>query len=581
MTDPTGRLVPSAVVLATVLAVVGASATAGRPLALQDRYPVARWLPDAGHRQRLGGVDGAATTLEWASGTGFTVLQSGPVGLVLAAESIDELATLELARGSWVTTGADGTAIRRGDELLAVTEAGVETRVSTDGDQFVVYSPARLELPTAVRPGQVWRSTGSLTVGRGDTTTGSLDYGLVASADRPADPAEASAGCVDVTLRETIGTEPETATTRTWCPGTGIVRTSGVGGTWGPTEAPPSAAAGWGTAAQPPDWTAAPFWKVTSVSAARQPPLSLTPAVPPVLLPGDVMVYANETGHDLVAIGLREDSPNARWHAHPGGEVTALRAFGDIVVAATTRRRLVGYGPGGEWLWTQPLPDVAEADLTPLDDELLVVAGLDGTVAAYAIATGARVWAHRMPNEIRRTPSVSGGRVYVLDQAGNLAALDRDGTPAWTAAAEMADSVTVAGDRLVLSSAVSNRLVGFDVADGTETWRRSFPGAKDALTAVAETVVMRTGDGLVAVDAATGQELWRRTGPVHGLAGGATYAAVVGADALELWDRGGTRLAAWPHGLGDLDGGASTFLTEGAGALALTRGDRVLMVGFR
>lgn len=573
------RIVPSAVVLATILAVVGASATAGSPSSLEDRFPAARWIPVAGHRERLVGTDGAATTIEWARGTGFTVLQSGPVGLILAADSIEELAALELARAGWVTTGPDGVASRRGDELVAVTEAGVETRVSTEGEQFVVFSPPRLELPAGVRPGQVWRADGSITVGSGATTTGTLAYRLVASADPPADPAESAAGCIAVTLRETIEAEPESLTTRTWCPGAGIVRTSGAAGTWQPSAAPPIASSAWRTATEPPAWTTAAQWRRTIWSAARQPPLSLTPAVAPVLLPGDVVVYANETGQDLVAIGLRGDSPNADWHAHPGGDVTALAAFGDIVVAATTNRRLVAYGPGGEWLWAFPLADVSEAALTALDEDRLVVAGLDGTVTAVEVRTGARAWLHRMPNEVRRTPVVAGGRVYVLDQAGNLVSLGRDGSPLWTASAEMADSFTVAAGHVVLASAVSNRIVGFAVADGTESWRRSFPGAKDGLTAVSDGVVMRTSDGVVAVHSATGAELWRRPGPVHGLAGGGGYATVVGADAVELWDGDGRRVASWAHELGDLSSGAGTFVTSGDGTLAVTRGDRVVRLG--
>lgn len=89
----------------------------------------------------------------------------------------------------------------------------------------------------------------------------------------------------------------------------------------------------------------------------------------------DVLVRATIPGDDLLGIRApAEDSSTSTgatttgatttrdWigstRMHPGGQIHTVAAFGDVVVASTTQRRLVTYSASGLRLWLLNLADL-------------------------------------------------------------------------------------------------------------------------------------------------------------------------------------------------------------------------------
>ena len=115
----------------------------------------------------------------------------------------------------------------------------------------------------------------------------------------------------------------------------------------------------------------------------------------------------------------------------------AWLAAGDVTVAGTSQREVVGYGPRGEWRWTHGLDDVPSRPRWPVDEDHLVVTSAAGEVVALDPATGEQLWDDVVSDRVRcsgRSPTAA--TVVVADVAGGLAAYDvESGTPTWDAEA--------------------------------------------------------------------------------------------------------------------------------------------------
>jgi outer membrane protein assembly factor BamB len=142
--------------------------------------------------------------------------------------------------------------------------------------------------------------------------------------------------------------------------------------------------------------------------------------------------------------------------------------------------------------------------------------------------TGAIVW--RVPTDapVHAAPTVSGGRVYVVDVNDEMLAFNAaDGTPAWTYQALTeparmlgASSPAVSGETVVASFA-SGELVALQAANGAELWNASLSRASrtNALSEIRDIVgrpvIFRTdvyaashSDVMSAVDFRTGSPRW-------------------------------------------------------------------------
>ena len=158
--------------------------------------------------------------------------------------------------------------------------------------------------------------------------------------------------------------------------------------------------------------------------------------------------------------------------------------------------------------------------------------GNDEVVAAYSVATGRPVWAHRDPVRFyesnggagpRGTPTLAGGRVYAFGATGILNALDaRTGAVLWSSNVARDTDTKVPGwgfsssplvaEGVVVVAAAGN-LAGYDAATGKHRWTGPRHGGSysspqlvtiDGVTQV----VMMSSAGTTSVAPATGEVLW-------------------------------------------------------------------------
>lgn len=160
-----------------------------------------------------------------------------------------------------------------------------------------------------------------------------------------------------------------------------------------------------------------------------------------------------------------------------------------------------------------------------------------GTYAtARDVADGQEVWRHRldrrwddrMGNGPRATPTVDGGRVFVLSGRGTLAALDRvTGSPEWTVDLVetygaripqwgVAASPLVDGDRLIVQAGGKDgrSVVALDKATGKTVWtalddKPGYAAPIVATLAGRRQLLVFTGEALVGLDPENGRALWR------------------------------------------------------------------------
>ena len=166
--------------------------------------------------------------------------------------------------------------------------------------------------------------------------------------------------------------------------------------------------------------------------------------------------------------------------------------------------------------------------------------GNDEVVAAYSVATGKPVWAHKDTARFyesnggagpRGTPTLSGGRVYAFGATGVLNALDaRTGARLWSNNVARDTDTKVPGwgfssspivaEGVVIVAAAGN-LAGYDAATGKQRWtgpRHGGSYSSPQLVTIdgVPQVVMMSSAGTTSVAPATGEVLWE-----HAWEGGA------------------------------------------------------------
>ena len=446
------------------------------------------------------------------------------------------------------TTHVDEAGVGAQDVRYYRVRGAVELAGQQVGERITAYEPALVELPADVGPGSTW--TGAGTVG------GTQDYTSTFTA------AAGQTGCLDVTGELVVrpsGTQQDglrTTLTRTWCPGRGLVASSESGGASrtvltavdAPAPGPRTTASAPITWTDPRAWTPKTWDTVTvdpESEAVRPMNGSAQTLPPPVLTSSGVVVRAMSSPHDLVATTPKTpDAWTPAWRAHPGGTVLNLASFGEVVLVATSERRLVAYSDAGSRLWAMDLPEIGGSPPVAVSDDDAVLVDLSGRVLRFGVADGTVRWERAVGTDVNRVPGVGSGLVVVTDRSGTVTALDAGtGAERWTRSLD-ASAVAVAGGQVLV--VVDQSVLALEPAAGRSVWTLHVDGRLTALTAFAGRALVATKEETLVVDdrGAVDARL-----PGY-LAVDVTAAHLVGwtTDRLDVVGVDGAVVARWPTG---------------------------------
>ncbi len=253
-----------------------------------------------------------------------------------------------------------------------------------------------------------------------------------------------------------------------------------------------------------------------------------------------------------LAPGIPELPVTMAWsHAFPvsSDAVSAIGAEGVpaftiapkglVYVAEDDRVVQLDVRAGGHERWQVALSDGTTrfrvADGLAADASVLVMASLDGQVAALDAVDGHEIWRRPLPGEVLAPPALDAQRVFVHTGNGQLVALDRaTGKRLWVYS-EVLPSLTlrgtsapiVAGDKVIAGFA-NGRLVALDAATGSLLWTNEV-GVPEGRTVLARMVDIDADpvviDGLVhasayqrrllAASVVSGRTVWSRDISTH------------------------------------------------------------------
>jgi outer membrane protein assembly factor BamB len=277
----------------------------------------------------------------------------------------------------------------------------------------------------------------------------------------------------------------------------------------------------------------APAPTAPAASATTMAPLR--DGVPATAAPVAPAVTDDEAGADAARTAAR--SPSSEWPGFRGpardGVIRNVRIATDWSATPPVALWRRPIGPG--WSSFAVHADLIYTQEQRAEEEI---------VAAYKLATGEPVWAHRDPVRFwesnggagpRATPTLDQvrSRVYAFGATGVLNALDAaTGTRIWSRNVATDSATTVPdwgfsssplllGDTVIVAAA--GKLVAYDAATGTLRWTSADRGASYSSPHVVtvggvQQVVLLTGRGAMSVSPADGSTLWAFTMPSSAMA---------------------------------------------------------------
>jgi hypothetical protein len=531
------------------------SATLAQPAVLTDAGPGA-YLPADGFRVRFTS-EAETRSSEWAVDDALTLMQAGPLhfSTSLSLGKVD-WANAQAARLSTVVTNTAGQATGRADDFFTVSRSEVRSTVEMDGAGGArIFSPGLPVLTSTMAAGRSWTADGTvweLPASGKDVTS---SYHAVFTASGPTTREALTRRCLVVSLRLTIDGKDDRPTSKTWCPGLGIVAFSSAAGSWQasdtatPVAIPPATEFAWADAER---------LRFTPHVLNQTGPgiLQVSALNPPAAFPDGTAVLVQGLWGDVLGLNLTAEPVQSTWRARPGSHSTASAVFEDRVLVANLNRGLVAYDNSGRWLWQSSLRDIATVAPVRLGNNA-VVATLDGSVTAYDLASGAEVWSHRPGSEVRVPLAVKGDHVVVADQVGTLACFDRNGVQLWasTIAPPSAYTISTGTDPVVVTREAGSRWMnGFSLTDGRLLWRMRDSSSAKQLFSVDGQVIARGDTVTTSLNPATGATNWVwAQGRTHAGLGGGKRVLLLQSDELILLDETGGELTRWPVSLGSLE----------------------------
>lgn len=538
---PVQRLVASLVMVGLV--VTGSTVIAAADL---TSTPVlgghaARYVPADGNAALLRFADGSVQQSESARGTGPAMMLELPA--IAGNDQFAQLAgdaalQVQLWRETLTTPGG---AAPQTQTLYRLDAAGVGMITTTGGPNGFTFTPAVTVLPADARPGVSWSGEGSA------LPQGLLGYrstGSLAAADGGCLLASTTLDYLDGDTGASLLTISEDAT---WCPGRGIVHTVAMVGdepvefTAEPLpvgEASPRELAGEpDTAPASRDWSDAATWAAGELAFTISDPLF---GDNPVGTPFDGSGAV--TGSGLIALGAGGDvlgyardgaTATRSFIARPGGSIVRITAVGEVLLVATTERRLVAYDTHGVRLWSRGYADLVLAPPVAARPGEVVVVALDGTVSLLDLASGDERWSVELRSDVEAAAAVVAGLVVVADRGQTVHALAvGDGAERWTASADTPSIVAAGGDAVAVVGQ-TGELTVLEARDGAERWSTSIDGVVRDAVVQDGTLVAMTDEGTFAYALAAETQLWEDVAG-DALATDGTRIALLGHDAVAV-----------------------------------------------
>lgn len=572
------RVTPWIGVGATLVCLLVATSVMGAPAA-PAATAVSRWLPPDGSRSAFT-ADAATYTVEWSQPAVHSLFQfNSPTFGTWAQITETDWTQADYLRVTSQRLDEGAAVEATGEDLWVVDDAGARTIAESRSDTLdAIWEPGRLDLPADLGAGATWSSQGDVVLRAPGGEWEVAGYHAAYRAAAPAAAADLALDCVVVTMTLTVNGQ-DLVDERTWCPGAGVVASQDSESNWTPTVTLPQLA----PAGQPVfDWSRADELEFTDLAHSRSglEYLTLSPISTPGLLPDGGVVVANRLVPDLMALDPADNLLSVRWVARPGGTLTSAATLAGITVVTTTQRSLIGYGPGGQWLWQASLSDLTRIPPVLAGTDLAVVVTLDGAIVGYDLSTGAERWRTSMGTEIRRAPLVAGERILVTDAAGALSCLDLTGAELWTIDAGRVSSLAVSdGQESLVAVGRSDSAVvrAYSLTDGGQVWRRRILENAQDLVSLGDRFVLRDDDRLVGMDAATGAPLWTAELRSERAIGDGNRVLLLTDSSLVLVDRDGRQVREWAHQLGDV-GRADSYL-EATGDAVIAAGPTGFAVG--
>src|SRR5688572_24774136 len=421
--------------------------------------------------------------------------------------------------------------------------AGVELMGLSTPSEGYVYNPGLVVLPAEVRAGSRWSGAGSA----GDT----YDYRSELSAEASGED------CLNVTgevryLSKGGQLGRVVTMSQTWCQRAGLVAESqsfaDVRTTSSRIHPPvPNVET---TANAPIRWAAPQHWTAKSLSTISinpnfgQEPMVGSPssAVASVRTESDLVIRATIGRGDLVATTPKTLTEwTSIWRAHPGGTVLSLSAFGNVIIATTSNRQMVGYSDVGVRLWQLTLDDLAPTPPVRISESDAVLVDLAGAMRKVDLRTGAVLWQQNVGSDVNVSPVAGAGVVVVMDRGGTTTAFEEaTGKRRWSlemqgnAAAVSGETVVVIQDQTAHAlSTISGRHRWVRPIFGTLTDVVSFAG--QFVVATKSQSVMLSGDGAVT----------QRLGPVLTLIPTQDHLVTFGPTEALVFARDGKLITRW------------------------------------
>ena len=501
MTDPPPphraglrRVLPSVAVVLSLIASLATVAVAFNPPRIYDDY-----FPTDGAADSVNGRDGPWWQMEQAMITSGSVRQASAIGAI----AVQPPRTRAEAAASYLRITLAGPAAADAEVLLVADQGSVRfVGAGRRSNSFVSFAPGVVIITERGRPAPQQ----TVTMISSDAPAGETAVEVTVE--------EESDGCREAGFRVPAS---GAAVLVRMCPGRGLTAArweTRVGPVIDIDVSPEPVLAGVGTAEldnRPPDWSGAAGWRTRPL--AWPVPLGEASVARPRLQAAPVvngrgqLVVPTTSGPDLEAYAVVQQRLTRVWRAHPGRNIVAVTAAGDLTVAATGSGELIAYDPNGLRIWRNTaVTSLVAGEIVALADAL-TFATRDGSVWRLSSATGEVIWRQETKRPIDRAAVADERVVLAVDTDGGVWGWSPDGGQVF--GGQVSEPFTALGlDANTVYLGRGARLEGYGAQRSELLWDRQFDARIVDLCTIGQGAVVATDVATYGIAPATGEISW-------------------------------------------------------------------------